>query len=298
MQTLVQTNSFSISPAEASDMRACRMLLPACFLPTQAPELLVALDADKNLIGAAAIGWATVGDPPAFPTAMHVVPTWRRRGVGRALVKAAATALRGEAPAMRPWSSVTEASDAAAFCLACGFIAHHRVLHFVGEAERMETALAGYRERLEATGWIPPNARIVTLPEAPLSEVAHLAAREFHSSPAALMARLQGRAGTAFDPARSVVLLVDGAVMGAQLVSIAEDGIPEVDANVVSPKLRRGWANLLLTHEGTRVGVANGSRRFRFFCDERVTDTVKLARRSGAELVRTDLSMIRPVASA
>jgi hypothetical protein len=91
------------------------------------------------------------------------------------------------------------------------------------------------------------------------------------------------------------VLLLDGTVVGAQLVSIAADGIPEVEANVVIPTLRRGWANLLLTHEGTRTGVRHGSARFRFFCDDRVIDTINLARRSGATRTATDLVLRRAV---
>jgi Acetyltransferase (GNAT) family len=271
------------------------MLMPEAFLPAHAPELLVALDASAVMIAAAAIGWASVGDPPAFPLAIHVVPARRRMGVGRALVRAAVEYVLGEATALRPWTTFPAESQAAEFCLATGFAVHHRVLYFAGEAEVLERTLAMYREKLDRAGWIPSGARVVTLPEASDAEVANLVCREFGASPGAMLARLRGRGGKAFLPERSVVLLLDGVVVGAQLVTMGDDGIPDVEANVVIPTLRRGWANLVLTHEATRIGVANGSRRFRFFCDDRVIDTVNLARRCGAERTREDLVLVRSV---
>ncbi len=292
MSSLAQTNAWSIRPADLSETVACRMLLPEAYSGPTAPEALIALAPDDTLIAAAAIGWAAVGDPPAFPLAVHVVPTWRGRGLGRALVEAAAALTRNEVAALRTWTAVGADSEEAAFCLAVGFIVHHRVLHFAAEAGALEAALATYREKLERAGWVPEGARVVPLPEAPAAEVAHLVCREFGASPSAMLARLLGRTGRPFLPERSVALLLDGAVVGAQLTTLGDDGIPDVECNVVSPTLRRGWANLLLTHEATRIGVVHGSRRFRFFCDERVTDTINLARRCGAERTREDLALV------
>ena len=291
----VQTTDFSIRDALVSDMRACRMLMPDVFSAEHAPEMMVAFDASGALVGAASVAWQAVGDPAAFPVSVHVVPDARRQGLGRALLDAIAALVRGEAMSLQPWSVLREDSAAAAFCLATGFTVHHRVLHFLGEASEMEAMLASYREKLDRAGWIPPGARVVKLPEAPPAEVANLVSREFHGNPAALLARLHGVAGTPPVPDRSVVLLLDGVVVGAQLANIAADGILEVDANVVIPNLRRGWANLLLTHEGTRNSVAHGTKAFRFFCDDRVIDTVNLARRSGAERVAVDLVLRRAV---
>lgn len=209
------------------------------------------------------------------------------------MVDAVAAVVRNEASAISPWSKLSE-NGAAAFCLATGFIVHHRVLNFAAVAAELEVALAEYRARLDRAGWIPAGARVVALADAPAAEVAHLVCREFGSSPAAILARITGHGSTPFEPRLSVVLLFEGAVAGAQMVSIAADGIPEVEANVVTPTLRRGWANLLLTHEGTRRSAAVGAQCFRFFCDDRVIDTVNLARRCGAELTRTDLAMVRP----
>ena len=274
------------------------MLLPAAFAPDRAPVALVACSDDGALIGAAAIGWAATRDPPAFPVAIHVLPNQRRHGVGRALLEAVVAAVRGEAPAVQPWSPLPEGSDAAAFGLACQFTVHHRILHFECDVQRLEAALAPMRERLDAAGWIPAGARVVPLHAAPAGELAHLVSREFHTDPAGLLARLRGGVGKPFEPERSLVLLRDDAVVAAQLISIGADGIPDVEANMVIPTLRRGWANLLLTHEMTRVGFAKWTRRFRFYCDDRVLDTVNLARRSGAERTRVDLMLLREVSGA
>lgn len=271
------------------------MLLPDAFQPDRAPIVLAACTPDDAMIGAAAINWAATGDPPAFQVMIHVLADNRRRGVGRALLDAVEDTVRGEAPALQPWSPLTEASEAAQFCLASGFTLHHRMLYFAAEAAALEAVLAAYRQKLDRAGWIPATARVVPLHAAPAPEVAHLVSREFHLNPTAFLARLRGAAGTPFDQERSVVLLLDGKVVGAQMASVGVDGTPDIEANVVIPTLRRGWANLLLNHESARIGLAKGSRRFRFFCDERVIDTVNFARRGGAERTRTVLVLLRDV---
>lgn len=290
-----QTCDFTIVPAAPSDLRAVRMLLPETFGPGNQPEALIALDAQGGLAGAAVAGWMPVGDPPAFPVAVHVVPSARGLGLGRRLVEAIADFVRFETPALQPWGALRDDSAAAAFCLASGFEVHHRILHFLGDGPDMERMLARYRARLDESGWIPTGARVIPLRDADPAEVARIVGRQFHSNPAALLARLRGQGGQAPDPDRSVVLLLDGETVGAQLLLVPPDDLPEVEANVVVPSLRRGWANLLLTHEGTRISVMHGTRAFRFYCDERTIDTVKLARRSGAEEVATDLVLRRPV---
>jgi GNAT superfamily N-acetyltransferase len=272
------------------------MLLPETFSPRNAPECLIAVSPDGALAGAASIGWRAVGDPPAFPVSVHVLPRYRRQGLGRALLDAAAALVRGQALALQPWKALREDSETAAFCLACGFAVHHRFLHFLAEADKMETMLATYREKLDRAGRIPPGARVVPLSEAPAAEVANLLSREFHNDPERTRARLEGRTANPPDPGLSAVLLLDGVVAGAQLVRIADDGVPELETNVIIPSLRRGWANvLLLTHDGTRPGARHDARYFRFFCDERVTDTVKLARRSGAQRTAIDVVLRRAV---
>ena len=290
-----QTCDFTIHPAEPADLRACRMLMPETFGPGHRPEGLIALDPAGALAGAVAIGWLAVGDPPAFPVAVHVVPPARGQGLGRQLLDAATALVRDETSELQPWTALRDDTDAAAFCLASGFAVHHRILHFLGEGERMEGMLRPYRERLDESGWIPAGARVIPLRDADPEDVARVVTREFHGNPSSLIARLRSQGGVPPDPDRSVVLLLDGEVVGVQLLIVPAEGVPEVEANVVIPTLRRGWANLLLTHEGTRISVMHGTRTFRFYCDERVIDTVKLARRSGAELVATDLILRRPV---
>ncbi len=295
MQTLVQTSAFSVARADASDMRACRMLLPHTFTPTNAPETLVALDRSGGLIGAAAVGWEAVGDPAALPVAIHVIAPWRHHGVGRALIDSMAKLAGGEAPALQPWTVLQEGSEAAAFCLAVGFTIDHHVLHFESEVEIGLRLMASYHEKLQRAGWILTDASIVALHAAPAGEVARLISTAFHASPTMMLARLRGETGTPFEPNRSVVLLLGGRVVGAHMVTIADDGIPTIEAHVVSLRLRGGLANALLLHEAARIAFEKGSGRYRFVCDERTTTVVGMARRIAPGPVRKDLALIRPV---
>ena len=56
----------------------------------------------------------------------------------------------------------------------------------------------------------------------------------------------------------------------------------------MDPALRGTWGNVLMLEEATRHGLAAGATRFRFFADDRLADTMKLAQRANAEQIRSE----------
>jgi len=281
--------------------RAEEPALPACFalLPMlAAPETIVfaARDADGTLAGAAGLLWRSWRDPPGMPVWIHVLPDRRRRGVGGALMTALAGVAAGGLDLLWAARPLAEDSDGAAFARARGFVVDHRQLFFEADSRKMLEYGLGIVARLERNG-LPAGARIVGLGDAPLDDVVRLVTQEFHAAPPQLAemirhAMIEDPATAPIDRGGSYVLLVDDAPAGALLSRRTADGAAQVICNVVSPKWRGGWANAALVVAFDRAAVAAGCFRVRFDCGENVRDTIGLARRGGATLVRTE-SLLR-----
>lgn len=282
----------AIRPARASEARACRILLPEMFGAHAAPDLLVAIGESpgkpgaKRLAGAAGLG--TVNGPkPGFPLLVHVVPGFRRRGIGRALIDAAIARVRDRTTVLRALAPVPAGSQAAAFLEACGFDQYETIRHFEADGASFVADIRRLRQRLQEAGHIPSGARVVRLLDAPPAPVAALVARIFGAQRTEVLARLDPCAPAAYDLEHSVALLLDGAVRGA-LIYNWNGGVPEIEVRVVDETVRGTWANVLMLERATQNGLDGGATRFRFFADERLNDTMRLARRAHAEEIRVE----------
>lgn len=280
----------SIRAANAAELPAVRRIVPSLFGVARAPDrLLVCVDeAERKVIGVAAIAWNLWGAPPGFPLWVHVLEGYRRRGHGRALLAAAAHAARSDAAIFHAWSALDEHDEGCEFLRAVGFAQLRRTLHYEADGATFFAMIAGARSRLARRGRIPADARTVPLRDAPYAGVAHLVSSAFGTRHEVALAATRNQRAGGYDRDRSVVLMVGEDVRGALLYRWA-NGVPEIDVNVVGPGLRRGWANVLLLHDATRNGLEGGASRFRFHCEDRVLDTINLARRSGAKLLRTSV---------
>jgi GNAT superfamily N-acetyltransferase len=286
------SKGLAIRRARDAELRAARLLLPGAFAPGEAPEVLIALR-DEALVGAAAVGWTSGG----FPLDVHVVRSARRHGVGRALVEAACRFVDGETERLRAWSLVVEGSPAADFSAATGFTVTQRFLGFETDGVKLVEVTGAIQRRLERAGKIPATARLVSLSEAPRGEIIQLVLNEVAVVPATLAARIGAQDGGGYDNDLSTVLMVDGKVGAAALMTRNGD-IVRLEVTVVAPALRHGWANALLLGEATRRGIASGAKRCRFFCDEHVRETINAARRIAATPMAAVLSFERRLTPA
>lgn len=282
------TAELEIRRAQPAELARVRRLAPDLYKAGSAPDrVIVAVrSAASELIGIAAIAWRNWGQPPGFPVYVHVTDEWRCKGVGRALVSAAARECRSDIDRFYGWSSVDEPSAAWLFARAVGFHVHRRTLHFEADVLTFYSMVNSIHERLSKHARIPPAAKIVTLASVPPAPVARLLSETFGTPYERVLANVEGKGPGAHDAERSVVLIVNGEVQGALLYRWA-DGTPEIDANVVAAHLRGGWANVVLLRHATQNGLAAGARRFRFLCDDTIADTVNLARRANARVIRT-----------
>lgn len=276
-----------IRPAHDAEAAACRVLLRDTFDATHAPVLYVAVG-DGAIVGAAAVGWV----PGGFPVKVHVVPAWRRRGVGLALLDAVAEATTGETSHLRAWTLVGEHDAAQRFLSRAAFVVRHRFHGFETDGVAFAATIGKLRDRLAKAGRIPGGMAVVAPAAAPRGELVGLVARSLDAVPASVAARIAGEGPSGYDDALSVVLVLHGAVAGAML-STRDGSVARIEVSAVAPALRRGWANVVLLDETVRRGIAGGIRSFRFFCDEHTRDTMNLARRSGARPLGVGVTMER-----
>jgi len=271
-------------------------MVPQLFTAETAPDtLLVACAMDhSHPIGVCAIAWRFWGTPPGFPLHVHVAECARRKGVGRALVRAAAGWCRDNTGRFHAWDAVEEGSEAEAFARAVGFTLLRRTLYFDAELAACEALVEPIYGRLRDYGAIPANAEVVSLRAAPAREVARLVSESFDSPIDDLLANVRGRVPGGFDLEYSFVLMLDGAVCGALLQRRMGD-LPQVEVSVIAPAFRLGWAAVVLLREAARRGNAAGARQIRFRCEDGVIDTVNLARRVGARLARTAVEYSAPL---
>lgn len=272
----------SIRSAAPAEQAACLALLPE--LRGTEPELLIARDGDA-IAGAAGTIWRSWSDPGGLPLAIHVLPAWRRQGVGRALASAAIAQAGGEAAGLWSVQPLAAGGAAMAFAAACGFRPIRRQLHFRGETALIAATLAPLAERARRRGPGGGGLSVHLLEEVSLPDVARLVSVEFAQGPAPLLdllhrARLDGTAAQV-DLAASVAVVDGGRVVGA-LLARREDAGEVIEARVVAPSHRNSPVNLLMLAEMARRGLAMGVPRYRFHCDESSRDTVKLARRCAA----------------
>jgi GNAT superfamily N-acetyltransferase len=289
-------DDFELRPPTAVELRACRMLLPTATGADRRARLYVAAcGTPRRVVGAAALGLdARRQTHEGWQVDLHVIPPFRRLGIGRALMdRLRIDATAHGAPALHAWEWVEPDSDAARAWAAFGFAPARRKREYEADIAAASSTLVPLYEQVRASGYIPSNARIVPLSDADRGAVADLHVEYLGGSRRLLMPLLTGAAPDAYHPKYSRIILLDGRVVGASLGRVLPDGVCEVDAHVLHPSVRMGWANLWLKMEAAERLLEDGVRTMRYFTLEQHTDTHRISRQAGCRLLRTRVQMRR-----
>jgi GNAT superfamily N-acetyltransferase len=287
---------FSIGPLENAEEKAYRMLLPKAAKAFS--HCLVARAGTPPLVVAAAGMTNSLRLKPMIGpgVAMHVIEPCRRRGLGRSLLAALeAEARRHGSEALYAVQKVELDGEEMRGWSWLGFLPCEQVHHHVLELDKFEPRLAPLYDRLKRRGRIPESARIVSLYEADANEVTQLHVAQLGGDPTTLLRRIRGEGPDAFAPRHSRVLLVDGRVMGIILGHRTSRDVVHVDADVVDPVLRGGWANVWLKLEATREALKWGIEKFVFTTFDHYTDTRSFTEKLEGVTVRTMVLMYRPL---
>ena len=287
-----------ICPARMQDARALRMLLPQ--LRGGAASFVAIGGQDQQVIGAAAMTQSCRTQPHCGPgIAIEVIAPCRRQGIATALLthleKAARQAF--DAQALYAAARVEDGSEAMQGWRWLGFEAIEKVEDHELPTARFESELGPLVDRMRAKGRIPADARIIPLYEANAAAVLQLHLDQMGGDRRELYRKIRGQGVGAFHPRYSRVLLVDGRVKGCILAHRAAADVAAVDANILDPSIRGGWANVWLKLEATRGAVRLGIKTFRFTTFDHYSDTRRFTERLGGVTTRTTYLMYRPIAS-
>ena len=161
--------------------------------------------------------------------------------------------------------------------------------------DQIKSVLGPLVEKLRGRGRIPPSARIIPLYRADLAEVLRLHLDCLRGNQEELSLKLRGEGPAAYLQRHSRVLVVDDEVKGCILAHRTEKEVVTVDAHIVEPALRGGWANAWLKLEACR-GAPAGVKEIRFTTFDHYTDTRRFAKKLRGTTTRRSVLMFRPIA--
>ena len=289
----IPQSGFIVRASTPADARACRMLLPQ--LPSEG-DWFVAEDGERGLVvGAAAATLVPRATPLVGPgVAVEVIEPCRRSGVGRALVAELVRAAR-----RRQWQALYSAQraefegDEYRAWQRLGFGVCETVEEHELPLDEFVPLLAPLVARLRERGRIPADARIVPLYAASAAAVLQLHLDHMGGDRGSLSERLRGQGPAAFHPRYSRVLLVGDRVAGCILAHRQNERVATVDANIVVPEVRGGWANVWLKLEATQGALALGITHFHYTSFDQYADTRRFTDRLGGATTRKWALMVR-----
>ncbi len=278
-------------PARPEEIAAVLALVPQAA--ESGSEMLIARH-DGALAGAAAIVWRTTGNPAGFALSVEVVPGLRRRGVGRALVTAAAAIVRGETPGL--WTAPLDGdSPALAFALACGFQPRGRTFLLGAPLEFALVRLRAKTDAARAAGAAGARAVIRPLVSHEIAVAARLVAAELGGGPVVTAAKIRGLMTDA-NPVPPHVALIDGRLAGVVLCHGAGTAFT-VEAMVVPAAWRGAHLSQMIMRHVMEAAVAAGLETAHFQSEEQVVRTLDLIERAKGIDVPERLRCHLPVAA-
>jgi hypothetical protein len=289
----IERTGFAVRPAAPADRKACRMLLGMFPEPS---DRFVAVDGARGLVVAAAgAAHALRTTPLVGPgVAVHVIQPCRRQRIGAALVEAlAAAAHQRQAQAL--YSAQRIELDGAEFHAwrGLGFDVCETVEQHELPLDQFVPRLAPLVEHLRQRDRIPPDARIVPLYAANPAAVLQLHLDHLGGDRGVLYQKIRGVGPGAFHPRYSRVLLVGPRVVGCILAHRASRRVAAVDATILVPEVRGGWANVWLKLEATQGAQSLGITHFHFATFDHYADTRRFTELLGGMTTKRSALMVR-----
>jgi hypothetical protein len=281
--------------AHGLEVKLCRMLLGNEGTTHPDHHLFIAVDKDGRPQGAGCVrsGLEAVEEP--WGVHFQALPGLRDNAPGRALLDyARAYAASYGAMKLQTLRWFERGSVEELNWTSLGFWTHQfRYAHEI-DASRGYERLTPLIEQVRDRGWIPENARIISLAEANLDEVLKLHVEHLGGTTRQLRSKVDGTAPHSYDRQASLVLLCGDKTMGLTLGWFPSTSVCEVAANVLHPAVRLGWADIVLKYEALKRVTSRGATRFRFCTAEKHTDSRRSLEWVGGGTTRAEVRMQIP----
>lgn len=284
---------YSIRKAEPADAKAVRMLLPG--LPDDADRFVACDGEHQRVIGAAAATRAPRRSPVVGPgVAIHVIPPCRRMGIGESLLERLETTARARGgQALYAAQRVELSSPDMSAWQRLGFTVCETIEEHELPVANLDPVLGPLLERMKRRGRIPETARMIPLHAADAAGVVRLHLENLGGDAGDLLRRIRGQAPNSFHPDLSRVLVIDDRIVAAGLGRRISQHASMVDAIIVAPEVRGGWANLWLKLDATRRVIPHGITHLSFTTFDRYADTRSFVQKLGGRTIRTMALMYR-----
>lgn len=277
------SQSWSIRPANQTDWRALRLLLPHAVHFGAGVRVLVAKtdSGDSRVLGAAALTARPRAEPvPGLRLSIHVIPPARRQGIARTLFNACVAIAAAEGlSALYAWGPVEPASTDSQAWKRLGMEHSCHVLETRTDLAASIRYLQPIYQQVVQRGWVPAGARLVPLDRADPAGIAQLHVQHLGGDFDTLLRRLGGQTPPPYHPEMSPVILLDGRVAAFILTLPIGDGVGLIESTVVAPSVRGRWANLWMRVAGARRCLELGLHTVLYYTYDRHGDTRKVAQR-------------------
>ena len=286
------SGSLCVRPADPVEHgRVTAALFGRSARPTKA-DIIVATEPDGKKPVAVAALWflPTQRFPERAVGVIHVSPSERRRGIGRALVNDIVKRAEKRGVARLFSRPIDNTSAAFQFLCANGFEVAEKTITYAVRLDRF--ASQECYDRLLARGKIPAVAQIIPLSSAPVEEVCKIILDTRAFASASVAQRLR-RTEHGFSQTLSPVVMIDDRVVGATLVTY-QKAVATIDAAAVAPQWRNTWIGVVMKNTVQTWLRNRGVLEMQFNANPVLhPDTAKYAKRAGARVLKTISTMCR-----
>jgi GNAT superfamily N-acetyltransferase len=279
-----------VRPASPGELGMAFAMLPHVANQEVLPEsvFIAEWENGRGILGVGAFSIVPVDIcKPGVRGDIFVLPTFRRRGIGGAILSVMKKSLRdwgvGYLHAWQPVELVNEKS----FLSKMGFLPLKAVFQFESETGKTCAAVKTFLARRKSGKYIPSGAELIPLLCADRIGIIRLYSNYFACLEHRAQQHFERTLSSELCAQLSFALALHGRVIGFISWKLDGQGLPAIDLWITMPPFRTGWPGIALLEASTERLAKLGYPHVRFECNEEASVTLHIARLLDARLAGT-----------
>ncbi len=282
----MQQVSWVVRPAAHSEWEYALSLIPEVLSSFSLPDKLfvvTSLDEPEVIVASgASIPIIKDAQKPGFPVFVRVLASYRKKGIGKLLVRELANYVRSwSVPHLLSWQAYSDGVEHA-FLNACGFDAYLKVHKFQVVRESAHILLR-LLDRYQQKDHSLNGLQLSPLTDALTHEIAHMYCAHFMVSYEVGVQRLKQMTYLPQASLLSSIAYLENKPVGFIIGYLDQENIPKVDFWMTSPELRNTAISLVLLCHFVKNAYDHGYSVARFDSNDNARSTLKIATRLNAE---------------